>query len=151
MGATHIVDANVEDMQLIQHVVDICGGLVDMAIDMVGHQGRTFDMCCQMVTQAGTVLLFGLPPAANCRPEEAMTISLQHVVRNVNVICSHSPGVDMFRFAMEMLQNGRIDLRPIFTHTFEFANFAEAYAAQANYEKGVVKSIIDFRFTCNVE
>ena len=57
----------------------------------------------------------------------------------------------MFRFAMEMLQNGRIDLRPIFTHTFEFANFAEAYGAQANYEKGVVKSIIDFRFSCNLD
>ncbi len=40
------------------------GEMCDVAVDMVGHQGRTIRLCSELTKRGGgTVLLFGLPHA----------------------------------------------------------------------------------------
>ena len=71
MGATHTlavadgVDSVAEVLGLVaaDEADDYDGAPgVDVAIDMVGHQGHSLDMCSDMVKRDGTVLVFGLPP-----------------------------------------------------------------------------------------
>ena len=59
-------------------------------------------------------------------------------------LCSHSPGMDRFAHAIEVLQSGAVDVAPIFTHRLPFAEFPEAFALASEYRDGVIKTLLTF-------
>ena len=108
---------------------------------MVGHQGHTVDLCASLCKTGGTVLIFGLPPAEE---HGSMRLRFGDFVRNLRYVCTHSPAMESFALALEMLQQGRIDVAPIFTHVLPFERFPEAYEMASTYADGVVKTLIRF-------
>eukprot|EP00658_Telonema_sp_P-2_P067378 TRINITY_DN56286_c0_g1_i1.p1 TRINITY_DN56286_c0_g1~~TRINITY_DN56286_c0_g1_i1.p1 ORF type:complete len:233 (-),score=49.91 TRINITY_DN56286_c0_g1_i1:81-779(-) len=147
IGATHTVNVTEQQDEGTQYVKVITGGRgVDVAIEMVGHQGKTFRTCCELCKSGGTVLVFGLPPAD--RESElgssTMGFTLPDMVKNLTLMGTHSPAPESFELAMEMLHQGRIDVRPVFTHEFDFARFPEAYTMQSNYRDGLIKCLVKF-------
>lgn len=114
--------------------------LVRAAIDMVGHQGDSIDICSDMTAPDGTVLIFGLPPNSTDEDRHShhsdMTIRYPNLAKNLSYITTHVGGnvnpMPMFEQAMEMLSTGRIDISPIMTHTFSYQNFPEACKSAAS-------------------
>lgn len=118
------------------------GQMCDIVVEMVGHQGHTLDLCAQLTKDYGTVLLFGLPPAEQ---EDGMTIRTCDFTRNLHYVCSHSPSVDEFAFAVELIQQGRFDPAPLFTHTMSFEEeFPTAYEMASDYKDNVIKVLLTY-------
>jgi threonine dehydrogenase-like Zn-dependent dehydrogenase len=104
------------------------------AIDVVGHQGDSIDICSDMTAADGTVLIFGLPPNSTDEDRHShhsdMKIRYKNLAKNLSYITTHVGGnvdpMPMFKQAMEMLSTGRIDVSPIMTHVFSYRDFPQA-------------------------
>lgn len=118
------------------------GAMCDVVLDMVGHQDKTLNMCADLAKDEGTVIIFGLPPAADSHQK----FSIRHAdfTRDLNYICSSSPGMDAFELAVELLEQERFDPGPLFTHRIPFTEFPIAYEKAYNYEDGVIKVLLVF-------
>ena len=66
MGATHVINPDVTDDPVAALLALTDGTLADAAVDMVGHQGGTMELCSKLTKPEGLVLLFGLPPQVRC-------------------------------------------------------------------------------------
>lgn len=148
LGATHaiLVEAEPsisEQAQTIEAAVRDAtdGAMADIAVDAVGHQGTTVDLCARMCRHEGTVLLFGLPPR-----EGDGVIAIRHCdfTRSISYQCSHSPSMETFAVALELLQQGRINVAPIFTHIVPFQEFSQAFDRASTYSDDVIKTILTF-------
>ena len=119
------------------------GQLCDVIIDAVGHQHKTFDICCSIAKKNATIVLFGLPPS----PQEPhqMSIRANYFYKNLKYITTSTPTIDEFQYAIELLQQGRFDPTGLVTHTMSFQkSFTEAYDMASNYKNGVIKVLLTF-------
>jgi len=143
--ATHTIISSTDPSkigEIKKKVLDVTAGeMCDIVIDAVGHQGNTIDLCASLTKHAGTVLLFGLPPA---KDEKGFTIRSPDFRRNIKYVCSHSPDMETFELAVDFLKQGRFDPGLLFTHTQPFKRFPEAYDMVNNYKNGVIKIILTF-------
>lgn len=139
--ATHTINASNKSMeQLKTEVSAITGGqMCDVVVEMVGHQAKTLNLSAQLTKDYGTVLIFGLPPAEG---EEGMTIRTCDFQRNLQYMCSHSPSMSEFEFAVELIHQGRFDPEPLFTHSMSFREFPKAYEMASEYKDGVIKIVV---------
>ena len=140
--ATHTikVDIPIDICKNRQKVKAINGGnLCDLTIEMAGHQNTTFDLCSKLTRDDGKVLLFGLPPN---KDEAQMSIGYDDLTRNLTYICSHSPKMESFELAVELVERGVFDPSIIFSHTMPFKHFVQAYQMASNYKNGVVKILL---------
>ena len=144
-GATHTIlsSSDPSDMDAMKNVVaDITEGeMCDVSIDCVGHNSYTVDLCAALTKDAGTVLLFGLPPAQD---EVGFTIRSPDFRRNLRYQTTHSPDMKTFELAVDFMRDGRFDLSLLFTHSIPFDKFPEAYEMASNYKDGVVKIVVTF-------
>jgi threonine dehydrogenase-like Zn-dependent dehydrogenase len=115
------------------------GKLCDVTIEMVGHQSNSIQLCSKLTRDGGKVLLFGLPPD---KSESQMSIGYEDLVRNLTYVCSHSPQMESFELAVELIARGVFDPSTIFSHTIPFSRFVDAYQMANNYEDGVVKILL---------
>ena len=140
--ATHTIRVNMPlDINgLQQQVKSINGGkLCDLTVEMAGHQNTTLQICSNLTKDGGKILLFGLPPI---KTENQMSIRYEDLTRNLKYICSHSPEMESFELAVELIERGIFDPSVIFSHSIPFHNFVEAYRMASNYENGVVKVLL---------
>jgi len=115
------------------------GKLCDLTIAMSGHQSNSIQLCSKLTRDGGKVLLFGLPPN---KSESQMSIGYEDMVRNITYICSHSPRMESFELAVELIERGVFDPSTIFSHTIPFSHFVDAYQMANSYEDGVVKILL---------
>ena len=136
------VDDKVETDSIISQVADITDNqMCDIVIDAVGHQNKTVDLCTELVRNEGTILLFGLPPG-NAEPQ--FSIRRGGFGKNLRYITASSPTMEDFKFAVELLGEGRFDPSALITHTMPFQRFPEAYDMAQNYKDGIIKVLLTF-------
>lgn len=123
----------------VAHITE--GAMCDVVVEMVGHQGNTIDLCAMLAKDGGTVLLFGLPPGSD---EPGMMIRPRDFTRSIRFICSHSPSMEDFALAVEMIKQGRFDPSPVFSLSIPFERFPEAYEMASEYKDGVSKILLTF-------
>jgi S-(hydroxymethyl)glutathione dehydrogenase/alcohol dehydrogenase len=99
------------------------GKLCDLTIAMSGHQSNSIQLCSKLTRDGGKVLLFGLP----LQTRSQMSIGYEDMVRNITYICSHSPRMESFELAVELIERGVFDPSTIFSHTIPFSRFVDAY------------------------
>ena len=117
------------------------GEWCDVAVDMVGHQDEVMNQCAELVKRQGIVLLFGLPPA---KEETGFTIQFAHFKKNIRYLTSHSPAMDCFELALELIAQRRFDVEGLFTHIVPFARFPEAYKMASDYTDDVIKTMVTY-------
>ena len=66
-------------------------------------------------------------------------------------VTSHSPAIESFELAIELLQQGRCHVAPVFTHVLPFEEMPNAYAMADGYTDGVIKTIITYESTGDYE
>ncbi len=137
MGADVVVDHTrmdaVEEIRRLTH-----GKGVDVAIEALGTQA-TFESALRALRAGGTLSSLGVYSGKLSVPLEPFAAGLgDHKI--VTTLCPG--GKERMRRLMELVRHGRLDLRPLLTHTFSLDRIEEAYQLFGQRRDGVIKVAI---------
>ncbi len=143
MGATHTLSP---DDGLVEQVRALCDGeLPHMVVEAVGKQA-SFQLAAALLRRNGTLLYFGVPNKEEGRG--VMTIDFLRMFSNETRIVTTvgpNPHTD-YSPALQWITEGRIDVRPMLTHTLPFADIQHAFtmAFEETEKHGAVKVVLHF-------
>jgi L-iditol 2-dehydrogenase len=110
---------------------------LDIVFECCGQQ-EAFDQAVQILKPGGKLIVVGIPEfdrwSMDVETTRRKEISLQFIRRQVDCVDS----------AIEMMDNGSINISNMVTHRFPFAKSKEAFDLVAGYRDGVMKAMIDF-------
>ena len=138
MGATHTV--NTSEIDPTEAVKDITEGrMADLVIEVVGEE-ETFNTCITLARRNAHFINFGVPR------KQHYTIDFGTLFRNnLKLITSVGPDIHIdFPRAMQMIEEGRIDVSPMITHTIPFARVQEAFELSTKRKHEAIKVVVDF-------
>ena len=137
MGADVVVDHSKTDaVQEIRRRTD--GKGVDVAIEALGTQ-ETFESALRVLRAGGTLSSLGVYSGKLSVPLEPFAAGLgDHKI--VTTLCPG--GKERMRRLMELVRHGRLDLRPLLTHSFALDHIAGAYKLFGERREGVIKVAI---------
>jgi threonine dehydrogenase-like Zn-dependent dehydrogenase len=136
MGADVTLDYR--DVDVVAEVKRLTGGGADVAIEALGTQ-QTFENALRSLRPAGTLSSLGVYSGKLEIPYEAFTAGIgDHKI--VTTLCPG--GKERMRRLMEVVRHGRVDLRPLLTHTFALDQIREAYDLFGERRDGVMKVAI---------
>lgn len=136
MGADVVLDYR--DLDVVAEVKRLTGGGADVAIEALGTQ-QTFESALKCLRPAGTLSSLGVYSGKLQIPYEAFAAGIgDHKI--VTTLCPG--GKERMRRLMETVRHGRVDLRPLLTHTFSLDQIKEAYDLFGERMDGVLKVAI---------
>jgi L-iditol 2-dehydrogenase len=110
---------------------------LDIVFECCGQQ-EALDQAVDLLKPGGKIMVAGIPEfdrwSLNVENTRRRELMLQFIRRQVN--CTGS--------AIEMMRNGKIDVRNMVTHRFPFSRTKEAFDLVSEYRDGVMKAMIDF-------
>ena len=110
---------------------------LDVVFECCGMQDA-FDNACDILKPGGKLVVIGIPEferwTMNVETTRRREISLQFIRRQV----------DCVEPALEMMKNGKIDVKNMVTHRFPFSRTKEAFDLVSDYKDGAMKVMIDF-------
>ncbi len=136
MGADVTIDYRESDV--VAEVKKLTGGGADVAIEALGTQ-ETFEGALRTLRPGGTLSSLGVYSGKVQIPYEAFAAGLGDY-RIVTTLCPG--GKERMRRLMEVVRHGRVDLRPLLTHTFSLNEIREAYEVFGKRAGGVIKVAI---------
>ncbi|CCM01061.1 uncharacterized protein FIBRA_03109 [Fibroporia radiculosa] len=135
LGATHIVQAG---PNAVRQVMEITGGKgVDTAIEAAGVP-ETFELCQELIAVGGTIANLGVHGSkVDLHLEKLWDRNIAITTRLVDTVTSP--------MIIRLLESGKLDSKPLATHTFSFGQMESAYVSfQAAAENKALKVIINF-------
>ena len=137
LGADHVIDFRQADpVEAILALTD--GQGADVTIEALGTQ-QTFESCLRALKPGGTLSSLGVYSGKLGLPVDAFAAGLgDHKL--VTTLCPG--GKHRMRRLMDIVAQGRVDLRPLVTHRFPLERIEEAYDLFANQRDGVLKVAI---------
>ena len=134
MGADIVVDHT--QMDAVTEIRRLTNGKgVDVAIEALGTQA-TFESALRVLRAGGTLSSLGVYSGKLSVPLEPFAAGLgDHKI--VTTLCPG--GKERMRRLMELVRHGRLDLRPLLTHTFRLDQISEAYKLFGERREGVIK------------
>jgi threonine dehydrogenase-like Zn-dependent dehydrogenase len=133
-GATHTLDPGAGDV--VARLKELTDGRgVDVAIEALGRQD-TFEAALRSIRPGGVLSSLGVYSGKLVAPYEALYAGLgdQQIV---TTLCPG--GKERMRRLMALVANGRMDLTPLVTHSFDLDSIAEAYDLFSRQGDGVMK------------
>lgn len=125
MGATHSI-ATGPDVDLVNRVLDLVDGGVDVAVEVVGSPGLVVE-CLECTRAGGTTVMVGVPPAGS-----TLTVPPMTLIQNRRLVgCrggSAVPTRDIPRVAA-LYRSGALHLEPLVTRTLPLERVADAIDA----------------------
>jgi S-(hydroxymethyl)glutathione dehydrogenase/alcohol dehydrogenase len=123
LGATHAVDASVEDP--VERVLELTGGGVDVAFEVLGRE-ETFLQALAMLREGGRLVAVGITPADVRTPIDVTRL----VRRGLRIIGSYGarPRTDMPRL-LALVEQGVVGIEGVVTRRFALEEAQEAYDA----------------------
>ncbi len=137
LGADHVVDFRKTDP--VSEIRSLTGGRgVDVAIEALGTQA-TFEGALRVLRPGGTLSSLGVYSGNLSIPLDAFAAGLG----DHRIITSLCPGgKERMRRLMSVIEGGRVDLKPLVTHTFKLDDIERAYDLFAHQRDGVLKVAI---------
>jgi len=136
MGADVVLDFRSVDV--VKEVKRLTGGGADVAIEALGTQD-TFESALRSLRPGGTLSSLGVYSGKLSIPYDAFAAGIGDY-RIVTTLCPG--GKERMRRLMELVRGGRLDLRPLLTHTFPLTSIREAYEVFGERRAGVLKVAI---------
>ena len=136
MGADVVLDYR--EVDVVTEVQRLTGGGADVAIEALGTQ-ETFETSLRSLRPGGTLSSLGVYSGKLQVPYDAFAAGIGDY-RIVTTLCPG--GKERMRRLMEVVKHGRVDLRPLLTHTFSLDNIPEAYDLFGSRRDGVLKVAI---------
>lgn len=135
-GATSLVLSEAESVREILELTDGAG--VDVAIEALGAQ-QTFENALRSLKPGGTLSSVGVYSGHVRIPLEAFGAGLA----DQTIVTTLCPGgKERMKRLMRMVETGRIDLTPLFTHVFPLGEIEKAYDLFGSRRDGVLKVAI---------
>lgn len=136
MGADVTLDYR--DVDVVAEVKRLTGWGADVAIEALGTQ-QTFESSLRSLRPAGTLSSLGVYSGKLGIPYEAFAAGLgDHKL--VTTLCPG--GKERMRRLLEVVRHGRVDLRPLLTHTYALDDIRQAYDLFGERLDGVLKVAI---------
>jgi threonine dehydrogenase-like Zn-dependent dehydrogenase len=136
MGADVTLDYR--DCDVVAEVKRLTDGGADVAIEALGTQ-QTFESALRSLRPAGTLSSLGVYSGKLQIPYEAFAAGIGDY-KIVTTLCPG--GKERMRRLMEVVRHGRVDFKPLLTHTFTLDQIGEAYQLFGERLDGVLKVAI---------
>jgi len=136
MGVDVVLDYRKVDV--VSEIKRLTNGGVDVAIEALGTQ-ETFENALRTLRPGGTLSSLGVYSGKLAVPYEAFGAGLADY-RIVTTLCPG--GKERMLRLIDMVNSGRLDLRPLITHRFTLSEINDAYRLFANRLDGVMKVAI---------
>ena len=131
MGADIVVEP-AEAVAKIMQLTENRG--VDIAVEALGHQA-TFENCCAVARFGGTVSSVGVYGAF-----PTLSIQTSGSFLHRKLVTTYCPvGTERLNRLMKVVANGKVDLRPLLTHSMKISEIPAAYDLFRKREGGVLK------------
>jgi L-iditol 2-dehydrogenase len=128
---------NPDKMDIVEEIRKQEPLLLDVVFECCGQQ-EAIDQAVELLKPGGKLMIIGIPEFSRwsfsvdkLRHKE---ITIQNVRRQVNCV---EP-------ALEMMENGSVNIGLMPTHRFSFRDTRKAFDLVTGYEDGVMKAMIDF-------
>jgi threonine 3-dehydrogenase len=130
LGATRSVNAGRETLAAVQKELGMSEGF-DVGLEMSGNPQAFRDMLDNMC-HGGKISMLGIP-------EKDMTVDWRKIVFNMLTI-KGIYGREMFEtwYKMSVMIQSGLDLKPVITHRFPYAEFEQGFAAARSGQAGKV-------------
>jgi threonine dehydrogenase-like Zn-dependent dehydrogenase len=144
MGATHTLNPKRDDV--VKAVSDLTDGkLADFVVEAVGKE-ETFNQCTKLTKHSGSIVYFGVPNKEN--EEGLMRLKfLELFAKEIEIITSVGPKpLEDYTIALDWITQGRLDVRPMLTHVWDFERIQEAFELAFDHPEsdGALKVILKF-------
>jgi L-iditol 2-dehydrogenase len=110
---------------------------LDIVFECCGKQ-EALDQAIEILKPGGKLIVVGIPEfdrwSMNVEATRRKELSVQFIRRQV----------DCVEPALEMMNNGSINIERMVTHRFPFSKTKDAFDLVADYKDGVMKAMIDF-------
>lgn len=128
-------DIVLEPGDAVQEIMSLTGNVgVDIAVEALGHQ-TTFENACAVTRLGGTVSSVGVYGAF---PTLTMATSGSFIHRKlITTLCP--VGTDRLNRLMALIATGKVDLRPLLTHSMKLSETPAGYDLFRKREGGVLK------------
>jgi threonine dehydrogenase-like Zn-dependent dehydrogenase len=138
MGATDVINA--AEMDAAAAVMELTGGIgADLVVEAVGEP-ETLVGGIDLIRRGGTILAFGVPHRADYELPFARFFR-----KEGQLVASVGPNVPVdFPIAVDMIAQGRLDVTPLITHRFPFAEAQQAFDTFAERRDGAIKVLLEF-------
>jgi threonine dehydrogenase-like Zn-dependent dehydrogenase len=119
----------------VARILELTGNRgVDIAVEALGHQ-VTFENCCAATRFGGTVSSVGVYGAF-----PTLTLATSGSFLHRKLVTTYCPvGTARLTRLMSVIASGKVDLRPLFTHSKKLNETVEAYELFRRREGGVLK------------
>ncbi|MCD6546671.1 MAG: alcohol dehydrogenase catalytic domain-containing protein [Thermotogae bacterium] len=120
LGANITIDPKTTDV--VEFVKDITNGGVNLAIEAVGKV-ETFETAFKSLRKMGRAMIFGVPSDT-----AEYSIPLFPIYyKEYEIIGSYAISYESFNIAVELLNNKRINVKPLISHRFKLDEILDAF------------------------
>lgn len=110
---------------------------LDVVFECCGQQ-EAFDQAVDILKPGGKLMVIGIPEfdrwSVNVETTRRHEIMIQFIRRQVDCVDR----------TIELMESGKINIKNMITHRFDFEKTKEAFDLVAGYRDGVMKAVIDF-------
>ena len=137
LGADVVIDARSEDVYA-RVLEETKGYGADLSIEAAGAVA-SIDLAVRCVRSGGRVILYGIPSKEDIVPFPVLDI----IVRQLQIFgaCSNPFVWDPL---IELVRQGRVNVKSLVTHTFPIDRFQEALSTASQRKDGAIKCVITF-------
>ena len=133
MGATGVINVRTNEARLADYTKD--GGYFDVAFEASGN-AHALENCIGATRPGGRIVQVGILPAGHSAVHMNKVVAKELAL--IGTFLSH----EEFRWAVDMLVHGRIDIEPILTGEFSLADAGPAFELASDRSKAMKISLV---------
>lgn len=142
LGADLAVDAGAVDFR--SAVTEATGGRgADVVVEAVGSR-ETFPLSLELAAPGATLVWFGLPEGTGDYPFSFNDFFRRALTAYSNFGAQGEPGLESFRYAVRLIEDGAIDLAPLLSHMLPIEKVDEAFRIARDRTDNALKVSIKF-------
>ena len=142
LGADLAVDAGAGDFR--SAVMEATGGKgTDVVVEAVGSR-ETFPLSLELAAPGATLVWFGLPEGSRDYPFSFNDFFRRALTAYSNFGAQGEPGLESFRYAVRLIEDGAIDVAPLLSHMLPIEKVDEAFRIARDRSDNALKVSIKF-------
>jgi threonine dehydrogenase-like Zn-dependent dehydrogenase len=125
-------------------VLEATGGRgAGLVVEAVGSR-ETFPLSVELAADSATVLWFGLPEGAGAYPFSFPEFFVRRLTAYAISGTQGEPGLESFRYAVQLIADGAIDVAPLLSHMLPIDRVEEAFHMAHDRTEGALKVSIEY-------
>ncbi len=144
-GATHTIhngENQTEKVDPLSALKEILNGRLPEVVIEAGGEPETVRMAVDLVAQDGFILYFGVPHVQTFEFPYGAFYAKTCTAKTI-VGATRETGQISTQQALDLISRGDIDVAPVITHRFPFAEVLDAYELQRTRDEGAIKIVVE--------